>query len=540
MTAPKTFADCKTLEDFEAFFPARTLPPGAEVTRIAPSPTGMPHIGTAMQAVLHTAVKRKTDGIFILRIEDTDQARTVPGAVDAIIDSLKWLHLSPTEGERFGGSYGPYTQTARLPLYKLAAQKLIDTGHAYPCFCTEERLDLIRKTQQAQHQTPGYDGHCRNIPKEEAAARVAKGEKHVVRFKMPKGEKITFHDEVRGDITFESDVLDDSVILKSDGVPTYHLAAMVDDHFMRVTIVIRGEEWISSAPKHILIYRAFGWTPPKFLHTVLLRNKERQKLGKRTGDTSLAWFRKQGIIPEALCNFLYRVMWAHPEGKDIYPLDEFAQKLDFSGLPTTGPVADFDLLSFINGKYLNALPPADLKRDFLAYLDWMIEHKFTATSTLHQDEEGVETTVEETVKLRDALKADPAYADAVLAVAVQRATRFADLIFGCRFYFDYGYTPPAAEKLAKEADKTVTVKILTRILELFTKDEDAPQLEAFMKQTAKELGLKDRAVFMTVRLAMTGEEKTPPHSEVAGILKLARVRERIGKVLAATGAEQAA
>lgn len=530
----KTFADCKTLADFESLYPPRQLPAGAAVTRIAPSPTGMPHIGTAMQAVLHTAIAKKTGGIFILRIEDTDQARTVPGAVDAIIEGLRWLGLSPTEGESFGGDYGPYTQTARLPLYKLAAQQLVDTGHAYPCFCTAERLDLIRKTQQAQHQTPGYDGHCRNIPKEDAAARVAKGEKHVIRFKMPRGEKITFRDEVRGDITFESDVLDDSVILKSDGVPTYHLAAIVDDHFMRVTIVVRGEEWISSAPKHILIYRALGWTPPRFLHTVLLRNKDRQKLGKRTGDTSLNWFRKQGILPAALCNFLYRVMWAHPEGKDIYPLDEFAEKLDFSGLPTTGPVADYDLLTFINGKYMNAMDAAERKRTFLEYLDYLIEHKFTATASLDTAAPGAETTIEETVKLRDALAADPAYADKVLAVAVQRATRLAELIFGCRFYFDYGYTPPTEEKLAAACpDAATRAQILTRVLELFTKNEDAPQLEAAMKQIAKELNLKDRAVFMTVRLAMTGEEKTPPHSEVAGILGHARVKARLQTVLAA-------
>lgn len=537
----KNFNDCKTLADFESFYPARTLPAGAEVTRIAPSPTGMPHIGTGMQSVLDRSIADRSKGVFILRIEDTDQARTIPGAVEAVIDGLKWLHTTPDEGEGFGGAYGPYTQTKRLPLYRLAADFLVEKGHAYHCFCTEERLDLVRKTQTAQHMSPRYDGHCRDLPKDETAARIAKGEKHVIRMKIPANETIVFHDEVRGDISFESAVLDDSVILKSDGVPTYHLAAIVDDHFMRVTLVVRGEEWISSAPKHLLLYRYLGWTPPRFLHTVLLRDKEKRKLSKRSGDTSLAWFRKQGIMPEAFCNFLYRIMWAHPEGKDIYPMAEFAERLTFSALPSTGPVADFDLLTFINGKYMLALDAPARKKTFMDYLDWMIEHKATATSTMHTDEDGIETTLDETVKLRDALRADPAYADKVLAVAVQRATRWAELIFGCRFYFDYGYAQAPEEKLAKEVpDRALRVKILSRVLELFTKDADAPQLEAFMKQTAKELGLKDRPVFMTVRLAMTGEEKTPPHSEVAGILGLARVKARVEGVIKSSSENLAA
>jgi glutamyl-tRNA synthetase len=536
----KNLDACKTLDDAEKLYPPRDLPPGAEVVRVAPSPTGMPHIGTGMQSVLDRAIADRSKGVFILRIEDTDQARTIPGAVEAIIEGLKWLGTCPDEGDYFGGNYGPYTQTKRLPLYRLAADHLVAKGHAYPCFCSEERLDLVRKTQTAQHQSPRYDGHCRNLSKDEAAARIAKGEKHVIRMKIPGNETITFKDEVRGNISFESAVLDDSVILKSDGIPTYHLAAIVDDHFMRVTLVVRGEEWISSAPKHLLLYRYFGWTAPRFLHTVLLRDKEKRKLSKRSGDTSLAWFRKQGILPQGFRNFLTRVMWAHPEGKDIYPLSEFGEKMTFDALPSTGPVADYDLLTFINSRYMLAMDAAERKKTFLDYLDWMIEHKATATNTMEPDDDAIETTVEETVRLRDALKADPAYADKVLAVAVQRATRLAELIFGCRFYFDYGYVQAPEEKLAKEVpDRALRVKILTRVMEQFATDADAARLEAIMKDTAKELGLKDRAVFMTVRLAMTGEEKTPPHSEVAGILGLARVKARVQGVIKASSAQAA-
>jgi glutamyl-tRNA synthetase len=532
---------CKTLADAEALYPPRKLPEGAEVVRVAPSPTGMPHIGTGMQSVLDRAIADRSKGVFILRIEDTDQARTVPGAVEAIIAGLTWLGTKPDEGDHFGGDYGPYTQMQRVPLYRLAAQKLIDDGHAYPCFCTEERLDLVRKTQTAQHMSPGYDGHCRGLSKDEAAARIAKGEKHVVRMKIPDGEKITFHDEVRGDITFESDVLDDSVVLKSDGVPTYHLAAIVDDHFMRVTLVVRGEEWISSAPKHLLLYRYFGWTPPRFLHTVLLRDKEKRKLSKRSGDTSLAWFRRQGILPEAFRNFLTRIMWAHPEGKDIYPLDEFGAKLNFTALPSTGPIADYDLLLFINGRYMLAMDAATRRKTVLDYLDYMVSNNLTATASLDNENPGASTTVEEAAKLRDALKADEAHGDAVLAVAMQRSTRLAELIFGCRFYFDYGYTAPSEETLAKECpDKALRAKILTRLLELFTETTAPEKMEEIMKQIATELGLKPRPVFMTVRLAMTGEEKTPPHGEVAGILGHGRVKARIEGVLKACGTGLAA
>jgi glutamyl-tRNA synthetase len=310
---------------------------------------------------------------------------------------------------------------------------------------------------------------------------------------------------------------------------------------MRVTLVVRGEEWISSAPKHILLYRYFGWTPPRFLHTVLLRDKEKRKLSKRSGDTSLTWFRRQGILPEAFRNFLYRIMWAHPEGKDIYPMSEFAEKMSFDALPSTGPVADFDLLLFINGKYMQAMDAAQRKTTFLAYLDYLIDNNLSASSAMEPDDDGTETTADELLKLRAALKADPAHADAVLAVAVQRSARLADIVFNCRFYFDYGYTPPSEEMLAKDCpDAAMRAKILGRLLELFTSDDQAPRLEEFMKQIAQELGLKNRAVFMTVRLAMTGEERTPPHSEVAGILGLTRVKERLRKVAGAPGAEHAA
>lgn len=530
-----TFADCKTLADFEGLYPPRSLPAGAEVTRIAPSPTGMPHIGTAMQSVLHRALAMKSKGVYILRVEDTDVARTQDGAIDAIIDGLTWLGTTPDEGMTFGGDYGPYLQTQRLPLYKLAADKLVNDGHAYPCFCTEERLNLVRKTQQAQNISPGYDGHCRTLPKEEVAKRLADGEKSVIRLKVPGDEKIVFHDEVRGNITFETSVLRDTVLLKSDGIPTYHLASVVDDHFMRVTIVIRGEEWISSAPLHVLIYRYLGYDMPRFLHTVLLRDKHKRKLSKRSGDTALTWFRRQGILPEAFSNFLTRIMWAHPENKDIYPLSEFAEKVELSALPSTGPVVDMDLLLFINGKYMSALTKEQLSTQFEAYLDYLIDNNLSASNTLHQDIPFKDTAHEDLLKLRAAMKADPAYAANVLAVVAQRCGRFGEILFGCNSYYDFGYVAPLPERLAKETDKYPD--IIARFLAAF----DGPgTIEEKMKQIAADLSLKDRAVFMTIRLAMTGEEKTPPHGEVAALLGAERVKKRLASVLSSDSAAKAA
>ena len=536
-----TFADCKTLEDFEKLFPKRKLPEGAEVTRIAPSPTGFPHIGTAMQSVLHKAVTLKSHGVYILRVEDTDVARTVPGAVDAIVDSLKWLGTSPTEGLTFGGDFGPYLQTQRLPLYKLAAEKLVNDGHAYHCFCTEERLNLVRKTQTAQGLSPGYDGHCRTLDKADVAKRVAAGEKNVIRLKVPENETITFHDLVRGNISFETNVVRDSVLLKSDGIPTYHLAVVVDDHFMGVTIVIRGEEWISSAPLHVLIHRYLGYTMPKFLHTVLLRDKQKRKLSKRSGDTNITWFRRQGILPEAFCNFLYRIMWAHPENKDIYPITEFAEKMSYDALPSTGPIVDMDLLSFINGKYMSALTPDQLREQFAAYLNYLIDNDLAASNSLHQDLPFKDTEKADLLKLRDAMKADPAYADKVLTVVAQRCARFGEILFGCNSYYDFGYVAPSRERLTKECPEAAKQnEIIQRFLDGINGGAQGAEIEALMKGIAKDLGLKDRAVFMTIRLAMTGEEKTPPHGEVAALLGKDRVVKRLTAVLNSAPSAQAA
>ncbi len=528
----KNFADCQTLDDFEQLFPPRDLPAGTEVTRIAPSPTGMPHIGTAMQAVLDRALADKTKGLFLLRIEDTDRARTVPGALEAIIDGLKWLNMVPDEGPTFGGSYGPYIQSERVPLYQVAARHLVKTGHAYHCFCTAERLEMVRKTQTANHQSPKYDGHCRTLGAEEVAARVAKGEKNVIRLKVPAGRSFTIHDEVRGDITFDATVIDDSVLLKSDGFPTYHLAAPVDDHFMRITTVVRGEEWVPSTPKHLLVFESFGWQAPKFLHTVLLRDNQKHKLSKRSGDTSLTWFKRQGILPEALCNFLYRVMWAHPEGKDIYPMAEFAEKLDVKALPSTGPVADMDLLLFVNRSYIAAMSDADRAAAFNHYLDFLITHNLTASDTIKPNVDANETDPDMLRSLQVAITKDQDYATRVMAVEPARHERMADIIFNCGYFFDDLFKPITSTHFAKECpDPVLRRQILTLFRQRYTSDDQAAAITDILKAIAAELTLKERMVFMTTRIAVTGRDRTPPLHDIALVLGVARVHARLDHAL---------
>lgn len=518
-----------SLSEAEALYPSRTLPPGAEVTRLAPSPTGMPHIGTAMQAVIDRALADKGHGLFILRVEDTDKARSVPGAEEAIVESLRWLGTVPDEGPYgFGGAYGPYTQSERLPLYRLAADYLVQQGHAYHCFCSSQRLEELREAQTKAKMMPKYDRHCRALTAEEVAARHQRGEASVVRMKVPKdGTKITFRDEVRGEIAFDAKVLDDSILLKSDGFPTYHLAVIVDDHFMRVTLVVRGEEWISSTPKHVLLYQAFGWTPPKFLHTVLLRDEQRRKLSKRSGDTSIAGFRAQGYLPEGFRNFLTRVMWAHPDNKDIYDLPEFARLVTAEALPSTGPVADMKLFGFINGQYLSRRTPSELRQAFLAYLDYLITTE--RVPDLDDDETAEPTLTLDTVRaLRTDIQAHQAYTEQVFALEPERHQKFADIFRNCGFFFDATFREASDALLAKHApDRAKAASILRAVADTTLTLTDHDVWDKTMRGIAAAHEVKDKVVFMLTRVAVTGSERTPPLLEIAHILGEGRLRQRV-------------
>lgn len=321
-------------------------------TRIAPSPTGDPHVGTAYIALFNLCYARANGGQFLLRIEDTDQARSTPESEQAILDSLRWLGLEWDEGPDVGGPHGPYRQSERSEIYQSHADQLLQNGHAFRCFCTSERLDALRAEQMAAQQPVGYDGHCLHLSQQEISTRLASAEPHVVRMKVPREGSCEFDDLLRGRISIEWAQVDMQILLKADGLPTYHLANVVDDHLMEITHVLRGEEWINSAPKHLLLYQYFGWQPPILCHLPLLRNPDKSKLSKRKNPTSILYYQRMGYLPEALLNYLGRMGWSMPDEREKFNLDEMLSVFDISRVSLGGPVFDVDKLRWLNGLWI--------------------------------------------------------------------------------------------------------------------------------------------------------------------------------------------
>mgnify|MGYP000134072720 CR=1 FL=1 len=324
--------------------------------RFAPSPTGYLHVGGLRTALYNYLFARRHGGAFLLRIEDTDQARSVPGAVEGLIQALKWADLEYDEGPGVGGLHGPYVQSERLALYRSEVDRLVASGHAYACFCTAERLDEVRKRQEKEKRPSKYDRTCVVLPTWEVARRRDVGELHVIRMRVPDAETIVVQDIVRGEVSFESDTIDDSVLLKSDGFPTYHLANVVDDHDMRISHVIRGEEWLPSTPKHLLLYRAFGYDAPQFAHLPLLLNPDRSKLSKRQGHVAVEEYRDAGYYPEALVNFVAFLGWNPGGEREIFSLEELVPEFSLERVNKAGAIFNVEKLDWFNSTYLRARP----------------------------------------------------------------------------------------------------------------------------------------------------------------------------------------
>ena len=321
-------------------------------TRITPSPTGDPHVGTAYIALFNLCFARQHGGKFILRIEDTDQVRSTSESETAILESLRWLGLEWDEGPDVGGPHAPYRQSERGEIYREHADHLLEHGHAFRCFCTTERLDALRREQTAAQQQPGYDGHCLGLSQAAVAARLEAGEPYVVRMNVPREGVCEVQDMLRGQIDFEWTQVDMQVLLKADGMPTYHLANVVDDHLMGITHVLRGEEWINSAPKHLLLYEYFGWQAPVLCHLPLLRNPDKSKLSKRKNPTSILYYRRMGYLPEALLNYLGRMGWSMPDEREKFTLGEMLCHFDIMRVSLGGPVFDLDKLSWLNALWI--------------------------------------------------------------------------------------------------------------------------------------------------------------------------------------------
>ncbi|HLZ69058.1 MAG TPA: glutamate--tRNA ligase [Dehalococcoidia bacterium] len=338
--------------------------------RIAPSPTGEPHIGTARTALFNWLFARHHGGQFVVRIEDTDRNRLVPGAVESIRQMLRWLGLEPDEGPAVGGPFGPYFQSERLDLYRAEIARLLADGGAYHCYCSPERLAEVNAERQRQKLPPGYDRHCRNLSPEERAAAQASDVTPVVRFAVPLDGLTIVHDAIKGEVEFENGLLQDAVLIKSDGYPTYHFAVVVDDHYMQFTHVLRGDEWLPSTPLHLLIYRALGWQPPIFAHLPLILGKDRSKLSKRHGDTAFKAFVEAGYLPDALVNFLGLLGWALDDKTEIISREQFVENFDLDGVSKSPAVFDFDKLRWMNREYIYALPE---KRFATLVEEWLLK-----------------------------------------------------------------------------------------------------------------------------------------------------------------------
>ena len=314
-------------------------------------------MGTAYMALFNWVFARHHGGQFVLRVEDTDLARSTAASEQTIYESLRWLGLDWDEGPEVGGDFGPYRQSERKAIYHEHVETLLHKGHAFRCFCSKERLDALRAEQQANKQTTRYDGHCASLSAEQVAKRVAGGEEHVIRMRVPEQGSCTFVDRLRGEITIPFAQVDMQVLVKADGMPTYHLAVVVDDHLMGITHILRGEEWLNSVPKHKLLYDYLGWPMPELIHLPLLRNIDQSKLSKRKNPTSVNYYRDMGYLPEALLNYLGLMGWSMPDGSEIFSLQQMVEAFDIDRMTTGGPIFDQTKLSWLNGQYLRELPP---------------------------------------------------------------------------------------------------------------------------------------------------------------------------------------
>ncbi|BDG18272.1 glutamate--tRNA ligase [Thermus thermophilus] len=466
------------------------------VTRIAPSPTGDPHVGTAYIALFNYAWARKNGGRFIVRIEDTDRARYVPGAEERILAALKWLGLSYDEGPDVGGPHGPYRQSERLPLYQKYAEELLKRGWAYRAFETPEELEQIRK------EKGGYDGRARNIPPEEAEERARRGEPHVIRLKVPRPGTTEVKDELRGVVVYDNQEIPDVVLLKSDGYPTYHLANVVDDHLMGVTDVIRAEEWLVSTPIHVLLYRAFGWEAPRFYHMPLLRNPDKTKISKRKSHTSLDWYKAEGFLPEALRNYLCLMGFSMPDGREIFTLEEFIQAFTWERVSLGGPVFDLEKLRWMNGKYIREVlsleEVAERVKPFLreAGLSW-------------ESEAYLRRAVELMRPRFDTLKEFPEKA---------------------RYLFTEDY--PVSEKAQRKLEEGLP--LLKELYPRLRAQEEWTEaaLEALLRGFAAEKGVKLGQVAQPLRAALTGSLETPGLFEILALLGKERALRRLERALA--------
>ena len=471
-------------------------------TRIAPSPTGDPHVGNAYIALFNKCFAHQHEGKFILRIEDTDQQRSTAKSEHDILASLQWLGLQWDEGPGIGGEYGPYRQSERTEIYAEHIKLLLTEGHAFYCFCTPERLDALRQQQMANKEQAGYDGHCLKLSRAEVAAKLESGVDHVIRMRVPASGDCEFDDLLRGAVKISWSQVDMQVLIKSDGKPTYHFANVVDDHLMLISHVIRGEEWINSTPKHVLLYQYFGWQAPTFCHMPLLRNPDKSKLSKRKNPTSIRYYQAMGYLPQALLNYLGMMGWTMPNGQEKFTLEEMMRNFDIARVSLGGPIFDIEKLDWLNGKYIRE----DLGDDeFIAQFSaWAFDEK----------------------RMR-----------LIVPLIKQRVERFADVANLTAFFV--GDIPPLLPEnfTHKQLDAATMAKILQFTLwhleqiQEWTRDN----IEQCLQQMAQKLEFKIRDFLFPLFIAITGKPVSASVIDAIAILGIDITRARIRTAIEVLG-----
>lgn len=470
--------------------------------RFAPSPTGFLHLGNFRTVLFGYLLAKSLKGDFILRLEDTDQKREVEGALDKLVDILSWIGIDFDEGPHLGGPYGPYIQTQRLDIYNKHINLLLEQGKAYRCFCSEERLSQMRATQEVNKQAPRYDRVCRHLSAEEVKQKIANGEKFVIRQAMPLEGEIVVHDEIRGDIKFKAADLDDHVLIKSNGVPTYQFASVVDDHLMEITHVTRGDEWLPSFPKNILLYEAFDWMPPKFIHMPLILNKEGGKLSKRQGDVFVEQYRDKGYLPAAIINFCALLGWHGKGDQEIYSLAELEKDFSLEGIGASPAIFDAEKLDYYNGLYLRRLSDEDLLKACQPYLDQELLTKYDEKQLLD-----------------------------FISLAKDRMKKLSDITELTGFLFnlpEYSKDLLIWKDLTEERVKENLGLLKEKLIGIDEQNWNKEYLEENIMNWLKESGKKNGDFLWPMRVALSGLKNSPGPFEIAGSLGKSESLKRIG------------
>lgn len=482
--------------------------------RIAPSPTGFTHIGTLRTALTNFLFAKKNNGQFIVRLEDTDRNRFVEKATEDLIKSLKWAGLEWDEGIDLDaqdkivekGNYGHYIQSKRLAIFRKYVQKLIDKGQAYYCFCSPQRLEKMRKEQQKRKQAPKYDKHCLHLPKSEIEERLRKKEPYVVRLNVPAEGTTEFNDLIRGKIAIENKLVDDQILLKSDGYPTYHLAVVVDDHLMKISHILRGEEWLSSTPKHILIYQAFGWKIPKFGHLPQLLNMNGKKLSKRDGDVGIRDFIKKGYLPQAILNHIALLGWNPKTTQEIFSKQELIDQFDIKKINKAGAKFDYGHLDWVGSQYLKAISVDHL---------FKVAKKYLKEQNIIMDE----------TKLKK-----------VITIQKERISKLSELLEDIEYLVEEKIDYSKDLLKWKDMDNQTIIKNLEKAKETINnipdKEYTIQSLENKLLEVAKE---KKGELLWPLRVALTGQQKSPSPFECAWVLGKDKTLERIEEAMKMVG-----